>query len=342
MSKIKVLIQEKFHIQSKGRGIGMYTKLLTNAFEENSVVELVNDKSTADIIHYPFFDLFFFTLPFHFKKNVVVTIHDVIPLLYPDKYKPGFKGFFRFILQRLSLLLAKAVITDSETSKKDIHQYLKVPKEKIFSIPLAANPELTAQPPKKIQATLAEYNITQPYILYVGDINYNKNIPQLIKMIKYLPTSVRLVCVGKNFKPQPIAEWQRIETQLAMSDVTNRVQFIPSIETNATDTLSALYSGALCYVQPSLYEGFGLPVLEAMRCKTPVVASDTPALLEIGGTHVLFAQPKAEAFAQQVKTIMEWSQRTRKNHIDEAYAWSEHYTWKKTADQTIKVYQSVL
>lgn len=346
-SKLSVLINTTpLETEHAGRGIGTYTRLLVQSLQELDLIVLRSsiaeeNRQHFDIVHYPFFDLFFSTLPLNLKTKTVVTIHDVIPLLYPEQYKPGLKGALSLKKQKLFLKTTKAVITDSETSKTDIHQHLAVPLKKIFVVPLAANPALHAQGSKTIQETKEKYSLPAEYILYVGDINYNKNITQLIKTLKYLPDHVHLVCVGKNFKPQDIPEWHWIQTQIAMSDVESRVHFLTNILVEAVDELAAIYTGALCYLQPSLYEGFGLPILEAMQCKTPVVSSNTPALLEIGNETALFAEPTAEAFAAQVDTVMSWSKNKREDHIKKAFTWSQRFTWRKTAENTLEVYKSI-
>jgi glycosyltransferase involved in cell wall biosynthesis len=148
--------------------------------------------------------------------------------------------------------------------------------------------------------------------------------------------------VGRNFYPQEIPEWQWIETQLALSDVEDRVQFVTTIPSDKPEELAAVYSGAEVYVQPSLYEGFGLPVLEAMQCQTPVVSSNAASLPEVAGEHALLAEPVAEELAQQVEQVLEWSSSKRNHWIKQAHQWSQTFSWKKVATDTIKVYQQVL
>lgn len=337
--------QLRFEKEHATRGIGMYTKLLVKHLEQLKDLEILptsDAKSKPDIIHYPSFDFFFPTLPFSFSIPTVVTIHDVIPLLYPEKYPRGIKGSINLKRQMLALKTAKAIITDSETSKRDITKYLKIAPRYIHVVPLAPNPEIESQSEKKIQEIKIKYDLPETYVLYVGDIGYNKNIPQLIKMLKFLPEDVHLVCIGKNFKPQSIPEWNWIETQTAMSDVESRLHFVTNLGVDALEDLGAVYTGALCYVQPSLYEGFGLPVLEAMRAKTPVVSSNTPALLEIGSDAVLFTEPTAEKFSEQVQVVLNWSQKKRADCIKNAFLWSETYTWNKTAKETTKVYKDII
>jgi glycosyltransferase involved in cell wall biosynthesis len=327
-----------------GRGVGAYTKFLTEALAKRDDVTLLEKGMTkeADLVHYPFFDLFFATLPLLRSYKTVVTVHDVIPLQFLSEYKPGKKGMVRFFRQRLALQSVNAVITDSEASKKEIIKHLKIKAHKVHVVQLAANPELKPAVDKKLLEVKEKYLLPENYLLYVGDINYNKNLPQLIKALKFLPDEVSLVCVGRNFKPQEIPEWKAIEVQIALSDVPNRVQFVNELSGESVDELSAIYSGATAYVQPSLAEGFGLPVLEAMQCGTPVVCAQNSSLVEVGGDEVVYVQTDAESIATGVKEVLEWSDDVRAKRISSAKKWAKHFTWEKAAEETVKVYQEVL
>lgn len=329
------------------RGVGMYTRFLSEALEKHPGVEiyrssLENTPRKVDVVHYPFFDLFFPTLPLLKRSKTFVTIHDVIPLIFPEFYPPGKRGLVAFARQKLALKNVAGVITDSETSKRDIMKYLGVPAEKITVVYLAANPFLKPPSVQELQAFRRKNKLPKDYILYVGDINYNKNLPQLIKALKFLPPSLKLVCVGKNFKPQEIPEWQAIEAQMALSNVAKRVIFLPDILSDEYASLSALYSGAAVYVQPSLYEGFGLPVLEAMRCKTPVVAAGNSSLLEIGEGVVHFTGNTAEELAQGIQAILDFSPSKRSAWVTKALQKEQQFTWQKTAEKTIEAYRKAL
>lgn len=348
--KIKVLIDtsplENAHAV---RGVGAYTRFLTQALEnlENLEVkrstQLKKDKQfQPDLVHYPFFDLFFPTLPLVKNTQTVVTIHDVIPLVFPEHYPPGIKGAVNLRRQKLALKTVSQIITDSQTSAQDIHQYLGAAEDKIKVIHLAANPQIDHQPAEEIKKVKDKYGLPKRYALYVGDINYNKNLPQLIKAVKYLPEQVSLVLLGSNFKEQDIAEWQWIETQIAMSDVADKVELVTQVEAGDNETLSAVYSGALCYIQPSLYEGFGLPVLEAMKCKTPVIAADNSSLVEVSGGHAILIEPTAEAIAEAVKQVLAWTDEEREKVVKEALQWTESFSWEKAARETAQVYQELV
>lgn len=333
------------------RGVGVYTRMLVQSLNTLKGITVLTPvdieknkklKKSIDLIHYPFFDLYFSTLPLRTKKPTVVTVHDVIPLIFPEQYKPGVKGKVKFVKQKNALQNVETVITDSQTSKNDIVKYLGVKSEKIAVIYLAANPDLKKPPSSVINRVRRHYKLPKNYILYVGDINYNKNLPQLIKALKFLPREIKLVCLGKNFQPQNIPEWQWIETQMAMSDVVNRVKFITGLGSDANQELSAIYAAAAVYVQPSLYEGFGLPVLEAMQCRTPVIATQNSSLIEVGGEGAVFCQPEAESIAAQVETVLSWSKNKRSLWVKNAYNWSQKFSWQKTAQQTFKIYKQVI
>ncbi|MBW7955736.1 glycosyltransferase family 4 protein [Patescibacteria group bacterium] len=359
MNKINVLLDTSpLHSGSHIRGIGTYTRLLKQELEKREDLNVVPVENREDVrhfhkniqqydakstlIHYPFFDLFFSTLPLFRKFKTVVTVHDVIPLKFPEHYKPGRKGKLRFYKQAFALQSVEAVITDSQASRQDIIKYLKVKPSLVHPIYLAAPPGILAQSEKMQDTVRQKLGLPAQYVLYVGDINYNKNIPQLVKMLKYLPEDIHLVCVGKNFTEQDIPEWRWIEAQVALSDVPNRVQFITNLGVDALDSLAAIYSGAVAYIQPSLYEGFGLPVLEAMQAKVPVIASKNSSLIEVGGEHAQLVLPEAEAFADAVLTVLKWSKTHRQEVIKAAYTWSQQFSWTKVAEETVAVYKKVL
>ena len=330
------------------RGIGTYTRLLTEHLEKRSDISAVRSGTQKaegfkpDLVHYPYFDLFFSTLPILKKYPTVVTVHDVIPLIFPDKYEPGLKGRARFIKQKSALKNVQSVITDSESSKRDIEEHLGISSAKIHVVYLAANPELKKADETEIKRVKRKYKLPKNYVLYVGDINYNKNIPQLIKAARYLPQHVKLVCLGKSFIEEDIPEWHWIETQLALSNVEKKVKFLADVPGGAVSDMAAIYSGALCYIQPSLYEGFGLPVLEAMQCQTPVVSTKTSSLTEVGGDYVTYVDQEAESIAKGINQVLGLSKTKRQKRIKAAFRWNQTFNWDKTAQETVSVYRKVL
>ncbi|MEO8581133.1 MAG: glycosyltransferase family 1 protein [Patescibacteria group bacterium] len=345
------------------RGVGVYTKFLSQELEklqntqdeyftsEDIGLEQFNafmSKKGIDIIHYPYFNLFQQTLPLpainqflgRSSQKVVVTIHDVIPLLYPTHYPVGIAGNVGLFLQKQALKSVAAVITDSQTSKQDITRYLPVPQQKITAIPLAGNPEIKKSSAHVVAQIRKRYDLPNQYLLYVGDINYNKNIPELVKALALVDSNIHLVCVGANFKPLPIPEWKAIEVQL--SSVSNRVHFITNVPKEDTESLSAIYTAAEAYVQPSLYEGFGLPLLEAMQCGTQVISSNTPALLEIGGNGVEFVGLQHADIANGIKRVINLSSAEKNKRVALNNETLYRFSWKKAAQETVQVYRNIL
>jgi glycosyltransferase involved in cell wall biosynthesis len=329
-----------------GRGIGSYTRLLAKELADLQDIDMIlgdwkkNWKST-DLVHFPYLDLFSATLPL-LRKPIVVTIHDVIPLQFPDQYPSGKRGKLALWRQKLALRSVQRVITVSQASKQSIHEHLQVPLSKIHVVLQAADPQMQPQTQINQEKARHAYALPERYILYVGDINYNKNLPQLIKSLKYIDSSIHLVLVGHNFKQQTIPEWTAITQQIALSDVGERIHFLPNVKTGESTSLACIYARSLCYVQPSLAEGFGLPVLDALQVGTPVIASNRTSLPEVGGAAAHYVEPTAEAFGQAVMEIVAYSPDKRKDVIKEGQAQAATFSWKKTAQATAQVYREVL
>ncbi len=367
------------------RGIGVNTKLLIEYLSKiskawpPSVVKEVEvdavdfksvDLSKYDIAHYQSFNPFFVNLPFFKKTKTVITIHDLIPLIYPKHYPPGLKGKIKFNLNKFLVRRADAIITISETSKKDIVRFLGVRPEKVHVIYLAPKPIykkiLASGAGKKItngrllREVSKKYGLPEKFVLYVGDVNYNKNIPTLIKACKI--AEIPLVIVGKQAmdietqgmgindikgikdwvrfvlnKPHPeLAHFKQILKAFDISNNIKRLGFVPD------EDLVTIYNLAAVYCQPSFYEGFGIPVVEAMACGTPVVASRTQALVEVVGDGALFVDPKdPEGFANKFKRIIE-DEKLRNKYIHNGKEVVKKYSWQNTAKGTMAVYETLV
>ena len=327
--------------QEQGRGVGRYTQWLVETMRESKQVQVMSKRAQAQVVHYTFFDLYKKTLKLPDKQQrLVVTVHDVIPLLYPSDYPVGVRGKMIYWGQRRRLRRAAMIVTDSQASKDDIVAKLKIKPEKIEVVYLAANPNLKRATLDEVKNLRRSYVLPKQYLLYVGDINFNKNLSQLIKALKFLPSPIQLVLVGKNFVPQDIPEWQTIQEQLALSEVTERVRFVTSVTTDRE--LAAMYSGALAYVQPSYHEGFGLPVLEAMRCKTPVVCGRNSSLPEVAGKWAVYAESvKGEQIAAAVEKVLAWDKQKREEWVENAYCWQQRFDWSQTANEMEQIYAKV-
>ena len=345
---MKVVIDiSPLHVAHKHRGVGSYTRSLVEALqkydpENDYILTSKSHQVEADLIHYPYFDLFFLTLPYSKSKPTVVTIHDTIPLIYPKAYPPGLRGALKLRLQKLSLRSVKAIITDSDRSAKDIQKYLKQPAEKINRVYLAADTHFHKIAHDQALTVLSKYNIQQPYLLYVGDINYNKNIPRLLKVFGQVKTNHQLVLVSRALN-QPIPQAAEIHRLIEELKLTQRVKIVTAIPIDPKTEMAALYSETDWYIQPSLYEGFGLPVLESIACKSGTIVSTGGSLPEITPPGSITFNPGEDRSMQKaMEQAMALSQTEKQALLLKSQQFARQFTWERTAQATIKVYRHAL
>lgn len=331
------------------RGTGSYTRLLVEAlytyFPLHTIVSFHSSEGLpedVDLYHFPYFDPFFLTLPAVRLKPTVVTVHDLIPLAYPDQFPRGFRGYVKWFIQKSRLRSVQAVITDSISSKKDIVVYGKCRDSAVHVIPLAASSEFVRVSDESLlDGVRRKYTLPGKFFLYVGDINWNKNIPGLVRGYAYARNKSHknfpeLLLVGKAFTHTHIPELALIHKAITESGVESNVRMIGFVDSK---DLPSIYTLADAYAQVSFAEGFGLPVLEAMACGCPTVVSGTSSLAEIAGPSVTVDPDShvsiAEGLLRMVKSI---DTRKRRTFVD----WSGRYSWKKTAEETVRIYHSLI
>ncbi len=168
------------------RGVGFYLsnlkKSLLHYYPENEYVFFKADQSldeSVDLVHYPYFDPFSLTLPFFKKNKTVVTVHDLIPIIFPKHFSAGIKGNLRWHIQKYMLAQTDGIIAISETTKKDILKITEIDKNKIAVTYLAAGDEFHGIRNQEsiIKEVKSKYNLPEKFALYVGDVTWNKNIP---------------------------------------------------------------------------------------------------------------------------------------------------------------------
>ncbi len=343
---MRVLIDvSRMHRFSRGRGIGVYVKNLYEKLKEVGEKNLKFkidlherggiDYGKYDLVHLPFFDLYFNTLPYRLLGKAVVTVHDVIPLRFKKYYPPGIRGQIRFIWQRYKLRRVRGVITDSVTSKKDIVKYLGVKADKVYPVYLAGRSFNTKVDLEKAKR---KYGLEAGYLLYVGDVNFHKNVAGLIRSLVYLPKKVRLVLVGSGFSHDSV-EKEEITRLIKRLKLKKRVKILGRV---SDKELGALYQMADFYVQPSLWEGFGLPVLEALSFGVPVIVSRSSSLREITNERVAFyiKYPyNGKKIAEAIQVAYRQKDKMNKNKLK---AYAKKFSWRETANQTYKVYRQIL
>lgn len=341
----------------KARGIGYYTFNLIENLKKDPSVELVefqhlSELRNVNLIHYPWFDLYFHTLPIRKPFPTVITIHDVIPLIFKDQYPVGFRGRINFLLQKIALTNCKSYITDSDISKKDIVKYLKLESEEVFSIPLAAEDRFRLLNSTKLLYIKRKFNLPDKYLLYVGDANWVKNLPFLIKAFKKLKdissgmNELKLILVGGVFLKKvedinhPELESLKMVNKLIKDyGLEKSIIRVGNLE---KDDLVAFYNLATVYIQPSFYEGFGLPVIEAFASGVPVVCSNGGGLPETGGNAALFFDPQnLEQFVNLLTEVIH-DNSLREKLIKLGLRQAEKFSWQKVCEETKKVYEKIL
>jgi glycosyltransferase involved in cell wall biosynthesis len=261
----------------------------------------------------------------------VITVHDLAFRRMPDTAPHG----TRWWLARLGRALARAarVIAVSESTRQDLLELSSVDPARVTVIPLGVDRSVFRPlPPEDVQTVRSRFGLNGPYVLFLGGIEPRKNFQTLLAAFARLDRGVRLVIAGASVEWNPEGtDLLRQALEEAPPDVQSRVLRAGYL----TDgDKVALVSGAEALVYPSLYEGFGLPVLEAMACGTPVVASDRSSVPEVAGDAALLVDPvDPEAIAAAVARVLSdraLSQRLREAGFDRA----TRFTWEETARKT--------
>ncbi len=263
------------------------------------------------------------------RVKKIVTVHDLANFKFPEFYLKS-KQKYLTALTRLSMQFADKIIAVSENTKKDLIEVLNVPEKKIqviyhgcSSLPVD---EETALQVKK------QYKLPEEYILFVGTLEPRKNIAVLVEALKYLKntkkTDYPLViagAVGWKFSPS-FEQIKQSGLKIILTDFLNDEQ------------LAALYKSAKIFVYPSLYEGFGFPVLEAMAKGTPVICSNNSALPEVGGDAGLYFSPEDfHELAEKIQAL--WSDTKLQYKLSSAgLKQAEKFSWSKCAKQTLELY----
>lgn len=304
--------------------------------EQTKFLKILN-KEKLDLMHFTHFNR-----PILYNRPSVVTIHDLTLSFYKGNKKHSFlhKLAYNLVL-KTAVKKAKQVITISKNTKKDLKNILKVKEEKIKIIYQAVGNEFKQQiNEKNIKDTLKKLKINKKYILYTGVWSPHKNLKKLVQALKILKTKYNykglLVITGK--KQQPNTE--EINKEIKSKKLENDI-----IKTGmvSEEDLINLYKGAEIYAFPSLYEGFGLPILEAMSAEIPVVASNTSCIPEIcgkNGCH-LFNPLNEEDIAKKINEVLT-NKTLRTNLIKQGKERIKDFSWDKMANQTIEVYKKVL
>lgn len=283
----------------------------------------------VDLLHSPHF-----LLPVSRPCPAVVTIHDVIYLACRQDLSSRLGRLYYSMMMRASARQARKIITDSKFSKDEIVRYLNVDPEKISVVYLAVDSCFgRVSDAHALSAVFGKFGINRDYVLCTGIYKPRKNHAGLLRAFQHLRRAgvdAQMVVAGPVNEGE--VELRRIAEHLHIDDTIVFTGFIDDSE------LSALYSGARVYACPSLYEGFGFTVLEAMACGTPVVCSQAGSLPEVGGDAALYANandPSAFGEALHQAFTDEW---LRSQMIRRARENLKRFRWEEAANQCLRIY----
>lgn len=316
--------------QNSLRGIGVYVRELLRAFSElDPIPEQIStdeaEAASADLRHWT-------ALPRSLNRETrnVVTVHDLIPLRYPHTvFRPWRPRVFLSYLRRLfGLRTATLLIADSECTKSDLVRILRVPEERVRVVPLGVSRKFTVGVSSKFE---------RPTVLAVGAGSAHKNFSTLLRahaiVLQQRPVDVVFVGIWTNRGRKRMF---RITQKLGTTSNVKNLGLVSDEE------LCELYRHASVFVFPSLYEGFGLPILEAMASGTPVVASTAASIPEVAGDAAILVPPKdAGAFAAAIIRVLE-SPELAEELRNKGLARAAEFTWARSARLTLDAYRFAL
>ena len=305
-------------------------------------------KLSVDLFHIPLN-----AVPIWMPKPYLVTIHDMSTLLFANHHS-GYRSNLRHFYLRRGLLRADRVMTVSIATRRDVESVLGIPVSRIRVVHNAPDPIFcppnpaaiplhgeTAYSPE-IQRVLDRYHIHYPFLLYVGRTNPQKNIPRLVEAFAVLRgelhdhprySNLRLIIIGDEIARHPALRHAVIHSRV--EDSVRFLGFVP------IETLRAFYQAASAFVFPSLYEGFGLPPLEAMACGTPVVCSSVSSLPEVVGDAAVIVNPEnVFDIARGMREIL-LDNALRGKLIEEGIKKAGQFSWERTAAEVLQAYQEI-
>jgi glycosyltransferase involved in cell wall biosynthesis len=272
--------------------------------------------------------------------HTIVTIHDLVSFLYAETVPRKYSLYMR-LMTRLAVRSADRVIAVSHATKADLERVLGVAPDKVVVIHEAVGPEFAGpHHPEAVGATVARYGLRPPYLLFVGNLEPRKNLTRLLDAFAQLrrrpgtgPGRLQLALVGA--RAWLHAGILRAVEAHALGDDVVFPGYVPA------EDLPHLYAGAACFVFPSLYEGFGLPVLEAMAAGVPVVASRAGAIPEVAGDAALLVDGRSPAeLADAIAAVLENSA-VRERLRARGHLRARAFRWETVARQTLAVYAAV-
>ena len=299
---------------------------------EQSLLKRMAKKAEVDVLFSPGN-----VAPLYPPVPSVVTIHDLAFLLFPQYFSRSFSLYYRTVIPRIAGQAA-AVITDSESVRQDLEEHLEVPANKITVIPLGVSRDFRRRVTKKeMEEVRRRHGLPDRYFVSISSLEPRKNLKNVLAAFRLLPEEVsgehKLVIVGGGNKiyadPGLAYDLSRMPPGSVLTP-----GYVP------TGDLPAIYRMSTALVFPSLYEGFGLPVLEAMAASTPVITSSRSSLPEVAGHAAVLVDPESREELAAAMELIATDSGTRHLLIERGKKRSAGFTWEKTAKRTLDVLRS--
>lgn len=284
---------------------------------------------SLDLLHSPYY-----IKPYWLSCPSVVTIHDLIPMIYPQHLPHRWTAWIFRATASLAVRRTNQIIAVSESTSRDLASLFGASQAQVTVVHEAADERFRPLERKESNSVLQRYGLPRQYILYLGINKPHKNLVFLLQVFSQVETEAKLVLAGREDPryPQARQEAERL-------NLSERVVFLGEV---ADHDLPMLYGGAELFVFPSLYEGFGLPVLEAMACGTPVICSNRSSLPEIVGDAALTLDPlDRDAWVAALTELLE-KEALRAEMRTKGLRRAQTFSWEDTARRTWLVYQRVL
>jgi len=272
----------------------------------------------------------------------VVTIHDLIPMVLPE-YRGDWRVRLYTSLVAAAAPQANIILADSQASKQDILRKLNVPDEQVRVVYLAPAPHYQpAQTWQQIVDIKKKYNLPEDFVLYLGGYDVRKNVSALLHAYTWVGNTLKdafpLVLAGR----LPQTETPLFPDPLRIARELNIEKYIVTPGWIAEEDLPLLYSAATVFVYPSRYEGFGLPVLEAMACGTPVITTNAASIPELAGPAAFQLDPSDTKHIAAPILRLCTEEDSNDEMIERGFDQVEKFSWEKTAAQTLRAYQDAV
>jgi len=297
---------------------------------EQFVLPVLSRTLRLDVLHSPMH-----VLPVVCPTASVVTVLDLTFMRYPEAFPRHQRMYLEYATRR-AVAKADAVIAISDCTRADVINQLHGDPDRVFTIPLAADDSFRPATVKEVAEIRRRYGVGETSVLYLGTLEPRKNIPALLEAFRQVRTDhdgdCRLVLGGgKGWYYRDV--FRRVE-ELGLKDDVVFTGYV------SQEDLPVLYSSATVFVYPTLYEGFGLPPLEAMACGTPVITSNTSSLPEVVGDAGVMVNPlSVDEISQAIHTVLS-REDLRREMSAAGLERAKRFSWKETAGQTLKVYAS--